>query len=108
MEFIFQDGPGSFQQPQTNTSNLIDKGAFFDRFGPSKMAVLLSADPTIKAILADIANRNWITIDLPEVTAMVQHIASVVPEVTEEIQAIVLNPQVGPMENLALRKLFFS
>lgn len=107
MDFIFQDGPGSFQQPQFDTSKLIDKGAFFDRFGASKMPVLLSQDPTIKAVLADISNRNWIDLSLPEVSTMVQYIGTVVPEVTQEIQEVILNQQVGELENLALRKLFF-
>ena len=108
MSFTFHAGPGSVQPQAPDTSKLIDKGAFFDRFGAAKMSVLLSQDTAIKAILTDISNRNWIDLSLPEVTTMVDYVASVVVEVTPEIKEAVLNQQVEPMENLGLRKLFFS
>lgn len=108
MSFIFHSGPGSVQTEQPNTSTFIDKGPFFDRFGDAKLPVLMSNDATIKAILMDIANRQWINLALPEVTAVVNHIATVVPELTQEIKDAVLDQFVKPEENLALRKLFFS
>lgn len=108
MSFTFHSGPGSVQPETPDTSKLIDKGAFFDRFGAAKMPVLLSQDSTIKAVLADISNRNWIDLSLADVTSTVDYIATVIPELTPEIKEAVLNQQVEPMENLGLRKLYFS
>ena len=51
-----QDGP---VEPSANpTEWLIDIGAFFDRFGAAKIAVLTSTDAGVKAILADVAARR--------------------------------------------------
>ena len=107
-DFIFHDGPGSVQPQAPDTSKLIDKGPFFDRFLDQKMPVLISSDATIKAVIADINNRHWIDLSLPEVAQTLTYIGSVIPGVTVELQDAILNTPVGPMENLALRKLYFS
>ena len=53
---------------------LIDIGAFFDRFGAAKMAVLTSADPGVQAIIKDTQIRKWIALNLPEVTQSISYI----------------------------------
>lgn len=89
-------------------ATLIDIGPFYDRFGATKMAVLTSADPGIRAILADLNIRKWIDLARPDVAQALQYVGSVVTQVTPELQATILNTVIAPEENLALRKLYFS
>ena len=94
--------------PVNQTEWLIDIGPFFDRFGAAKMAVLTSADAGVKAILADLQVRKWIDLKRPDVGQGVQYVGSVVPTVTAELQASILNDPVTDFENLALRKVYFA
>ena len=87
---------------------LIDIGAFFDRFGTAKMAVLTSADAGVQAILKDTQIRKWLDLKLPEVAQSVAYVGTKVPAVTAELQDTVLNTPVAQAENLVLRKLYFS
>ena len=87
---------------------LIDIGAFFDRFGAAKMAVLTSADAGVQAILKDTQIRKWLDLKLPEVAQSVAYVGTKVPAVTAELQDAILNTPVAEVENLALRKLYFS
>lgn len=87
---------------------LIDIGPFFDRFGLAKMAVLTSSDPGVRAILADLQVRKWIDLKREDVFLGLQYVASEVPTVTAEMQEAILTDPVQPVENLALRKLYFS
>ena len=90
------------------TEWLIDIGAFFDRFGAAKMAVLTSTDPGVKAILADTQVRKWVDLKRPDVGQSVAYIGTVVAAVTPALQTAILTTPVSPEENLALRKQFFS
>lgn len=87
---------------------LIDVGPFFDRFGAAKMTVLTSNDAVIKAILLDIGARHWIDLKRPDVATSLAYVGSVVPAVDATMQAAILNTPVDPVDNLALRKLFFA
>ena len=87
---------------------LIDKGPFFDRFGAAKMTVLTSNDAVIKAILLDIGARHWIDLKRPDVATSLAYVGSVVPAVDASMQAAILNTPVAPVDNLALRKLYFA
>ena len=86
---------------------LIDIGPFFDRFGAAKIAVLTSADPGVKAILADTQVRKWIDLQRADVAQSVAYIGTVVAAVTPALQTAILTTPVSPEENLALRKQFF-
>ena len=44
-------------------------GAFFDRFGPLKWAILASTDVTVKALIADCSVRKYIDLDNPDLPA---------------------------------------
>ena len=100
------------QAPQVEEAKpwewLIDIGAFFDRFGAAKIAVLTSADPGVQAILKDTQVRKWLDLKLPELVQSVTYVGTTVPAVTAELQAAILNTPVAPDENLALRKMYFS
>ena len=100
------------QEPQVEEAKpwewLIDVGAFFDRFGAAKMAVLTSGDPGVQAILKDTQIRKWLDLRLPDVVQSVAYVGTKVPAVTAELQAAILTTPVAPAENLALRKLYFS
>ena len=87
---------------------LIDKGPFFDRFGSAKMTVLTSTDPIIKAILLDIGARHWIDLQRPDVATSLAYVGSVVPAVDAAMQTAIITTPVAPVDNLALRKLFFA
>ena len=94
--------------PVNPTEWLIDIGAFFDRFGAAKMAVLTSADAGVRAILADLQVRKWIDLKRPDVGQGLQYVGSVVPAVTAELQASILNDPVTDSESLASRKVYFA
>ena len=87
---------------------LIDIGAFFDRFGAAKMAVLTSSDVGVQAILKDTQIRKWLDLKLPEIASALAYVGTKVPSVTQELQESILNTPVKEKENLALRKLYFS
>ena len=102
------DQPEQVPAPVNPTTWLIDIGAFFDRFGAAKMAVLTSPDAGVKAILADTQVRKWIDLQRPDVAQSVAYIGTVVAAVTPALQTAILTTPVTPEENLALRKQFFS
>lgn len=87
---------------------LIDIGPFFDRFGVAKLAVLTSADATVKAILQDIQVRKWIDLKRADVASSLAYVGTKVPAVDATLQAAILNTPVDPVDNLALRKLYFA
>ena len=87
---------------------LIDVGPFFDRFGAAKLAVLTSADATVKAILQDIQVRKWIDLKRADVASSLAYVGTKVPAVDATLQAAILNTPVAPVDNLALRKLYFA
>lgn len=87
---------------------LIDVGPFMDRFGVAKMAVLTSADVTVKAIMTDMFARKWIDLKRADVPAALSIIGAVVPGVTAELISHILTAPVSAEENLALRKSFFN
>ena len=102
-----QDVPAEPAAPSP-TEWLIDIGAFFDRFGAAKMAVLTSADTGVKAILADTQVRKWLDLKRADVVQSIGYIGTVVAAVTPALQTAILTTPVSPEENLALRKQFFS
>ena len=87
---------------------LIDIGPFFDRFGAAKLAVLTSADATVKAILQDIQVRKWIDLKRADVASSLAYVGTKVPAVDATLQAAILTTPVATADNLALRKMFFS
>lgn len=86
----------------------IDIGPFYDRFGGAKMAVLTSTDAGLKAILADLNIRKWVDLERADVAQALAYVGSVVPAVTPALQTAILTTPVAEVENLALRKLYFS
>lgn len=86
----------------------IDIGPFYDRFGAAKMAVLTSPDAGLKAILADLNIRKWVDLKRADVAQALAYVGSAVPAVTPALQGAILNTPVADIENLALRRLYFS
>lgn len=95
------------EKPVYDTSSLIDIGPFFDRFGVAKMAVLMSSDPVVQAILRDVQVRKWIDLSRQDVMDSLNYITTKVPALTPEIVANVIHLPVEEAENMALRKLYF-
>lgn len=95
-------------KPVQDISNLIDIGPFFDRFGAAKMAVLMSTDPVVQAILRDTQVRKWIDLSRQDVMDSLNYISTKVPALTPEIVANVIHLPVEESENMALKKLYFS
>ena len=96
---------------------LLDLGPFSDRLGPAASAIDLSTVPQLIAIRADFARRKWIDLKDPRVIAMVQFLAGHVhpalgtlatPLLTDAQAADVLGTKPAAVENLAVRKLYFS
>lgn len=86
----------------------IDIGPFYDRFGAAKMAVLTNPDAGLKAILADLNIRKWVDLKRADVAQALAYVGSVVPAVDAAMQTAILNTPVADIENLALRKVYFS
>ena len=115
LEFVEQYYPGDFTEVIETPSVvvdpcewLIDIGPFFDRFGAAKLAVLTSADATVKAILQDIQVRKWIDLKRADVASSLAYVGSKVSSVDATLQAAILTTPVAAADNLALRKLYFS
>lgn len=85
----------------------IDLGPFYDRFGASKMAVLTSTDPGVKALLTDLGIRKWVDLKHPSVAQALAYIGTKVATVTPAVQTAILTAPVTDSENMALRKLYF-
>jgi hypothetical protein len=89
------------------TKWFIDIGPFFDRFGSSKLAVLMSSEPLVKALIADINVRKWVDLKRADVAQALAALVSYSLLTTEQVNTI-LNTEVQPEENLVLRKMYFS
>ena len=94
----------------------IDKGPFNDRFGAKKLAVLMSADPVIKAFNSDKSDREYIDLQRADVRAAVSYMAGVelpgvgtmaAPILTLAEVTAILDTPVADMEQVALVKKFF-
>ena len=91
------------------TEWLIDVGPFFDRFGPAKLAVLSSSDAAVRALVADLQVRKWIDLKRADVAQGIDLLISKsIPGLDAELKNAILNDPVQPVENLALRKAYFS
>ncbi len=87
----------------------IDIGSFFDRFGPAQHLVLKSTDADVKAFVTNVLARSWIDLERPDVAAGIDVIiAASIPGVTLALKDTILTTPVTALEQLALRKLFFS
>jgi len=87
---------------------LIDIGPFYDRFGSTKIAVLTSTDPILRAILQDLNIRKWVDLKRVDVAEALAYTGSVVGAVTNELITSILTTPVTINENAALRKLYFA
>lgn len=107
--FIEPAGPPA---PPTPAPNLwewyIDPGSFRDRFSIHKMAVLMSDDPGIRALLLDMQGRPWIDLQDSRVVEAVAYIGTVIPAIDATQQTRILTTPVTDYESLALRRLYFS
>lgn len=66
-----QDDPA----PQPSEHRHISVGAFFDRFGPLKWAILADTNPQVQAVVKDASVRSYIDLDnadLPAGLALMQ------------------------------------
>jgi hypothetical protein len=83
---------------------LIDIGPYMDRFGATpKMAVLTSADATVKAIITDMMARKYIDLQRADVAQGLAAIGSIVASVTPALQTAILTTPVALVENVWLR-----
>jgi len=58
------------RENQTVRPPHISVGAFFDRFGAQKIAILSDADATVQACIKDAAVRQFIDLSRPDLPAM--------------------------------------
>ena len=109
LQILTELPPAPAREPQADPCEwLIDIGPFFDRFGAAKMAVLTSPDAGVKAIVQDTVIRKWIDLQRPDVATSLAYVGTVVPAVDAAMQTAILTTPVAPVDNLALRKLFFA
>ena len=91
------------------TEWLIDVGPYFDRFGPAKLAVLSSSDATVRALVTDLQVRKWIDLKRADVAQGIDLLISKsIPGIDAALKSAILDTPVQPVENLALRKAYFS
>ena len=98
---------GVYVPPIDPTAFLVDTGPFFDRFGTSKLPILMSADPLVKALMADIQVRKWIDLQRLDVAQALEVLISK-SLITNELKMAILNTPVATEENRVLKKLYFS
>ena len=101
----FYTPPPDSIEPVDPCAELIDIGPFFDRFGAHKIPILADPDAVVQAIIKDVMSRKWIHLTRPDVAQAVDTIIAKGHAVTKS--AILATP-VAAVDNLALRKLFFS
>ena len=70
-------GLSVWRWPEITTTSLqsqrhISVGAFFDRFGPLKWAILADTAPTVQAVVRDAGVRKFIDLDNPDLPAGLQ------------------------------------
>ena len=90
--------------PVDPCAHLIDLGPFYDRFGAAKMAVLISADAGVKAIIADLNIRKWVDLHRADVPSGLAYVGSKAPSVDTALQTAILTAPVTTEDNRALRK----
>lgn len=110
---LYADGvfitPEPEPQPPSATDWLIDVGPFFDRFGAAKMALLMSSDATVQALVKDLQVRKWIDLQRVDVGQGIDAlIALSVPGVDGALKAAILTTPVTAEENFALRRVYFQ
>ena len=77
-EFISQYHPDAVvidtppAPPAVPAPRRISVGAFFDRFGPLKWAILADQTPSVKAVVQDASVRKFIDLDRPDLPAGLQ------------------------------------
>ena len=93
--------------PETPYKWKLDVGAFFDRFGTAKIAILSSQDSTVQAIVRDCLTRHWIDLEQDSTITGVNALASL-SLVTSAQAASILSSPALTYENSALRKIFYG
>ena len=94
-------------EPETPYKWKLDVGAFFDRFGSSKIEILSSQESTVQAIVRDCLTRHWI--DLKQDTTKDGVLALVsLGLITSSASDSILSTPASNYENSALRKLFYG
>ena len=68
----------------------ISVGAFFDRFGPAKWAILADATPTVAAVVKDASVRKYIDLDSADLPAGIALLQQAGHDV--DVQAIITAP----------------
>lgn len=58
--------------PQQAVTRHISVGAFFDRFGPLKWAILADTAPTVQAVVRNASARKFIDLDNPDLPTGLQ------------------------------------
>jgi len=100
-------------QPVVDASDVtewfIDIGTFFDRFGVAKYNVLASTDVLVQAIIKDVQSRKWVDLKRPDVAQAIDILISKgIVGVDSTLKNSILNTAVDALENMALKKLYFS
>lgn len=75
-EFAEQQHPGAWRvcehqdaQPLVAVPQHISVGAFYDRFGPAKWAILSDESPQVRAVVRDASVRKYIDLDNADLPA---------------------------------------
>lgn len=68
---VIQQFPPAPQEPAILARH-ISVGAFFDRFGSAKWAILADTAPQVKAVVQDASVRKYIDLDNPDLPAGLQ------------------------------------
>jgi hypothetical protein len=76
---VFTAPPAPPEPPEVQSAYAwyLDVGSYYDRFGTSKLAMLSSADPIIKAAVLDTNPRNYIDLQRPEVAGVLAYAAGI-------------------------------
>jgi hypothetical protein len=97
----------------------VDTGAFLDRFGGCMMAVLLSTDAVVQALLKSLLARKWVDLQRQDVIDAVNYIAGETVQglgtismpiagMTANLATAILTMVPLPEEQMTTVKLYFS
>ena len=72
----YPNGKETLASSSTASSRHISVGAFIDRFGPLKWAILADLSPAVQAVVRDASVRKFIDLDNPDLPAGLQIIVT--------------------------------
>lgn len=98
----------TFEEERNPWDNLLDVDAYIQRFGTVKTALLTSDNIHVRAHLAELQFKPWVDVSDTMIKDALDLLATVMPELTEDIIANILSTNIADSEQRILRQRYYS